>query len=174
MELIELKDYGLRELEEQADWIMDQEPASIYELTDLTFESARLHGGLVKTHAQALEDMDSGKSLTNIFKFLNEMGVDMKTAAAEFDAQTIHTAMVEKDFIDYTESIYRDIDQSYGNDLTEQEKMLATILKIKDDNQMEFNTENRPEVQDLLAKTKKLDNTKNITVNKTMGKGMER
>lgn len=98
----------------------------------------------------------------------------MKTAAAEFDAQTIHTAMVEKDFIDYTESIYRDIDQSYGNDLTEQEKMLATILKIKDDNQMEFNTENRPEVQDLLAKTKKLDNTKNITVNKTMGKGMER
>lgn len=174
MQINEMKDYGLNELEEQADWILDQEPANIYELTDLTFESVRLHGGLVENNEQALRDIDEDYSLKKVFAFMHEMGVDMATAAKDFTAESIHTAMVERDFIEYADSVYKEVDRSYGNELTDQEKTLATILKIKDENQMTFDTENRPEVKALLSKTQSLAKKNDFTVSKTAGKGMER
>lgn len=100
---MELLDYGFEKLEKNLSYIVDCQPSTPQELTELVFENANCNGTLTYDRKQAFNEIFDYYTLNDIFKLLNDKDVDMDYSATVLDEEKIHILLCEMEFENFIE-----------------------------------------------------------------------
>ena len=127
-----LEHYGLDLLQDDAimQYLIDQKPESISEITDILFEQARANGTLTFSTADAAKELFDTHPLNEIIEEFQEFPVDANTITEE----NVHVYFAEKDFTDMLCNEYEN--REYPQDMTDSEKMLAIIFDVSAENDL--------------------------------------
>ncbi|MDU2095108.1 MAG: hypothetical protein E7E73_00185 [Negativicoccus succinicivorans] len=125
-----LEHYGLDLLQDDAvmQYLIDQKPESISEITDILFEQARANGTLTFSTVDAAKELFDAHPLNEIIEEFQEFPVDANT----LNEEVVHVYFAEKDFTDMLCNEYED--REYPQDMTDSEKMLAIIFDVSVEN----------------------------------------
>lgn len=140
---MELLDYGLSELDKNIDYIVDCQPSTPQELTELVFENANCDGSLTYNRQQALDEILEFYTLNDIFVFLNNEGLDMDYSATVLTEEKIHVLLCEVEFENYiTEQI-----DNYININNSSDAILAVIVELINDGLINVNINDFPKLK---------------------------
>lgn len=142
---MELLDYGLSELEKNMNYIVDCQPSTIDELTELTFKLANCNGSLTFNRQQAFDEIFKNYTLNDIFRILNNKGVSMDYSATVLDEEKVHIILCEVEFEDFiTERINNFININNGSDA-----ILAVIVELINDGLIDVNINDFPKLKEI-------------------------
>ena len=127
-----LEHYGLDLLQDDAitQYLVDQKPESISEITDILFEQARANGTLTFSTVDAAKELFDTHPLNEIIEEFQDFPVDTNTITEE----TVHVYFAEKDFTDMLCNEYED--REYPQDMTDSERMLAILFDVSVENDL--------------------------------------
>lgn len=127
-----LEHYGLDLLQDDAimQYLIDQKPESISEITDILFEQARANGTLTFSTVDAAKELFDTHPLNEIIEEFQDFPVDANSITEE----TVHVYFAEKDFTDMLYEEYED--REYPQDITDSEKILAILFDVSVENDL--------------------------------------
>ncbi|MDU4203372.1 MAG: DUF4116 domain-containing protein [Negativicoccus succinicivorans] len=127
-----LEHYGLDLLQDDAimQYLIDQKPESVSEITDILFEQARANGTLTFSTVDAAKELFDAHPLNEIIEEFQEFPVDANT----LNEENVHVYFAEKDFAEMLCNEYED--REYPQDITDSEKMLAIIFNVSVENDL--------------------------------------
>lgn len=131
---MELLDYGLSELNMNLSYILDCQPSTPQELTELIFENANCNGSLTYNRQQALDEIFEFYTLNDIFKILNDEGLDMDYSATVLTEEKIHVLLCEMEFENFIEEQMTNININDSRD-----GILAVIVELIHDGLIDVN-----------------------------------
>lgn len=160
--------HGFSELKRQIDWIINEDMQDTYDLGELVFRNAREDGGLTFNIEKAEKEILENYYIQEVFEFLDETGVDMKTASESIHAGKLHLLLSERDFNDYMWDLYcekfenaeiyePEVVAAWNEKLTAKEKVLATIIEIPNE-YFEIDINKYPALKNVQEKMKKIEN----------------
>ncbi len=127
-----LEHYGLDLLQDDAimQYLIDQKPESISEITDILFEQARANGTLTFSTVDAAKELFDTHPLNEIIEEFQGFPVDANTITEE----NVHVYFAEKDFTDMLCNEYED--REYPQDMTDSERMLVILFDVSVENDL--------------------------------------
>ena len=127
-----LEHYGLDLLQDDAimQYLIDQKPESISEITDILFEQARANGTLTFSTADAAKELFDTHPLNEIIEEFQDFPVEANT----LNEEVVHVYFAEKDFAEMLYGEYEN--REYLQDITDSEKMLAIIFDVSVENDL--------------------------------------
>ena len=142
---MELLSYGLSELDKNIDYIVDCQPSTPHELTELVFENANCDGSLTYDRKQAFNEIFDYYTLNDIFKLLNDKDVNMDYSATVLDEEKIHILLCEMEFEDFiTEQI-----NSFINITDSRDGILAVIVELINDGLINGDINDFPKLKEI-------------------------
>lgn len=127
-----LEHYGLDLLQDDAimQYLIDQKPESVNEITDILFEQARANGTLTFSTVDAAKELFDAHPLNEIIEEFQKFPIDANT----LNEENVHVYFAEKDF---SEMLYEEYgNREYPQDITDSEKMLAIIFDVSVENDL--------------------------------------
>lgn len=127
-----LEHYGLDLLQDDAimQYLIDQTPESISEISDILFEQARANGTLTFSTVDAAKELFDTHPLNEIIEEFQEFPVDANT----LNEEVVHVYFAEKDFTDMLCNEYET--REYPQDMTDSERMLAILFDVSAENDL--------------------------------------
>lgn len=141
---MELLSYGLSELDKNIDYIVDCQPSTPHELTELVFENANCDGSLTYDRKQAFNEIFDYYTLNDIFKLLNDKDVNMDYSATVLDEEKIHILLCEMEFENFIEEQMTNININDSRD-----GILAVIVELINDGLIDVNIDDFPKLKEV-------------------------
>lgn len=141
---MELLSYGLSELDKNIDYIVDCQPSTPHELTELVFENANCDGSLTYDRKQAFNEIFDYYTLNDIFKLLNDKDVNMDYSATVLDEEKIHILLCEMEFENFIEEQMTNININDSRD-----GILAVIVELINDGLIDVNINDFPQLKEI-------------------------
>lgn len=142
---MELLSYGLSELDQKLSYIVDYQPSTPQELTELIFENANCDGSLTYNRQQALDEIFEFYTLNDIFKILNDEGLDMDYSATVLDEEKIHILLCEIEFENFIEEQIN----NFINISDSRDGILAVIVELINDGLINVNINDFPKLKEI-------------------------
>lgn len=146
-----LRDYGIAELEEKIDYIINENPKTLNKLSELIFEEANCNGTILFNISDTKKEIYQNFEIEEIFEILYEYGYTMKDAADTLNISLIHLILCEKEFINYINEIYNKNIKKYPN-FSEEDIVKTVIISIIENEFNNVTVDEYPELSQVKEK----------------------
>lgn len=142
---MELLEYGISELEHNIEYILNCQPSTIDELTELTFKLANCNGSLTFNRQRAFDEIFKNYTLNEIFKILSKKDICMYNSAELIDEEKMHIILCEVEFREYMENQI----SNFININDSRDAILAVIVELINDGLIDVEIKDFPKLREI-------------------------